>query len=164
MLAVSAEGHSHVARILREPEIAALVAARRSHDLYDLIRVRRAHSIDPAERSDLDAWLADRRWFFEPVERAPTLLTVNFIGTMLYGATDARSDGTYIATQFVVVFFFPIWPLAEFIVRGAGGRKYSFFGKVPLRNSHRIWRRLVVALAAAAFVALVIASLVRRRS
>jgi len=52
--------------------------------------------------------------------------------------------------------------LAEFIVRGAGGRKYNFFGKVPLRNSYRIWRRLVVVLAAA-FVALAVALLALRR-
>src|SRR5439155_23241871 len=90
------------------------------------------------------------------------LLTVNFIGTTLYGATDARSDGTYVATQFFVVLFLPIWPLAEFIVRRAGGRKYNFIGKVPLRNSHRIWRRVALVLAAAAFVALVVASLVLR--
>jgi hypothetical protein len=44
--------------------------------------------------------------------------SVNGIGTTLYGKREVSpSDGTYIATQWFIIFYLPIFPLASYRVR-----------------------------------------------
>ena len=42
--------------------------------------------------------------------------TTNGIGTIFYGCSDLRDDGSYIATKWFVIFFIPIFPLGSFRV------------------------------------------------
>jgi len=92
----------------------------------------------PEEQKRVDEWIeATRRLAVlgsaKPINSVPTMYTFNGIGTTLYGrrAFD-KSTQTYIATLFFVVLFFPVFPIAAYRVRNAGGNQYQFFGKVPL--------------------------------
>jgi hypothetical protein len=81
----------------------------------------------------------------------PILRTFMGIGTILYGSRDPSPDDSYVATQYFVIFFLPILPLAAFRVRrGArslGGlppvswqlnTEYEILQKVPLSRAASI--------------------------
>lgn len=69
----------------------------------------------------------------EPIQSAPSLYTINGFGVTLYGNTDRNpSDGSYMATYYLVFFFVPVLPLARYRVIPTGGG-YRFLGKGPLR-------------------------------
>jgi hypothetical protein len=92
----------------------------------------------PEEQKTVDEWIETTRkravlGNTKPINSVPTMYTFNGIGTTLYGkrAFD-KSTQTYIATLFFVVLFFPVFPIAAYRVRNAGGNQYQFFGKVPL--------------------------------
>lgn len=69
----------------------------------------------------------------EPIKSAPSLYTINGFGVTLYGNTDKNpSDGSYMATYYLVFFFVPVLPLARYRVIPTGGG-YRFLGKGPLR-------------------------------
>ena len=69
----------------------------------------------------------------EPIESAPSLYTINGFGVTLYGNTDNNpSDGSYMATHYLVFFFVPVLPLARYRVIPTGGG-YRFLGKGALR-------------------------------
>lgn len=84
----------------------------------------------------------------KPISAAPTLWTLNGIGTTLYGHRDADAHtSSYVATLYFVFFFIPLAPLACYRVRDAGPKGWSFLGKVPFSQRERIhlfW--LVVAV------------------
>jgi hypothetical protein len=129
----------------KDPALAPIIANTRGKKLYDALKARLTGENNPTRRRQLEDVLGNRRWFLEPLTRAPSLSTVNGVGTMLYGESEKDGDGTYVATLFIVFFFIPIFPLAQYLVRDLGGRKWSFFGKVP--NSMNIVRwRLAVGL------------------
>jgi tetratricopeptide (TPR) repeat protein len=122
-----------------------------------LLKARRSRASGGA-RAAIDALLARRRVFVERIEKAPTMSTVNGIGTRLYGKSDVdRSDGSYVATLYATIFYFPVFPLSCWVVTDApaksgwfGGRQSWYFrAKVPLSVFHRAWRIAVFALAAA---------------
>ena len=69
----------------------------------------------------------------EPINSAPSLSTINGIGFKLYGSTDARHDGSYMATYYFVFLFLPIFPISRYRVTSDGTR-YQFLGKGPLRD------------------------------
>ena len=69
----------------------------------------------------------------KPMTSAPSLRTTNGTGFKLYGHTDEKADGSYLATYYWVLFHFPIFPLARYRVIGEGNR-YLFLAKVPLRT------------------------------
>lgn len=69
----------------------------------------------------------------EPIQKAPSLRTVNGIGVTLYGDTDHRPDGSYMATYYLVFFAIPIFPIARYRVIPTGGG-YRFLGKGKLRT------------------------------
>jgi len=69
----------------------------------------------------------------EPIQTAPSLRTVNGIGVTLYGGTDRRPDGSYMATYYFVFFAIPIFPIARYRVIPTGGG-YRFLGKGKLRT------------------------------
>jgi tetratricopeptide (TPR) repeat protein len=127
----------------KDPALAPILANTRGKKLYAALKLRLAGENNPTRRRLLEEVLANRRWFLEPITRAPSLSTVNGIGTMLYGESEKEADGTYIATLFFVFVFIPIFPIAQYLVRDLGGRKWSFFGKVPASSSVTRWRRAV---------------------
>jgi hypothetical protein len=92
----------------------------------------------PEEQKSIDEWIetTKRRAVLgdvKPIGSAPTMSTINGIGTTLYGrrAFD-KSTQTYIATLFFVVLFIPVFPIAAYRVKQVGSNQYQFFGKVPL--------------------------------
>jgi hypothetical protein len=54
--------------------------------------------------------------------------TFNGIGTTFYGQRDFRVDGTYITTEWIAVFYFPIVPLRSLRVRYQGPGDPPRFG------------------------------------
>lgn len=79
----------------------------------------------------------------EPLDGAPTLYTVNGIGTTLYGRRDERSDGTYVATLCFCLLFVPVIPISAYRVL-AQEQGWIFLGKVPLSGFAQMARRLVL--------------------
>ena len=73
----------------------------------------------------------------EPIKSAPSLRTVNGVGFTLYGSTDPKVDGSYMATYYFVFVFVPIFPICRYRVISAGGSRYQFIGKGPLRTSDK---------------------------
>jgi tetratricopeptide (TPR) repeat protein len=87
----------------------------------------------------------------EPVASAPTLYTINGVGSVLYGQRDydARTQ-SYIATLYFAVLWVPLLPLACYRVI-SHGNGWRFLGKVPFsKREKRHW--LAVGVAAAVFV------------
>lgn len=88
-----------------------------------------------------------RRLLGEPGQK-PALGTMNGIGTTLYGRRDYDAGtNTYVATQWLVFLFLPIFPLAAYRVRDAGRNSYQIFGRVPVSPFAKKYR-WVVAIAA----------------
>ncbi|SUA81644.1 hypothetical protein [Pandoraea pnomenusa] len=68
----------------------------------------------------------------EPIKSAPSLYTINGIGVTLYGRTDPKPDGSYMATYYFVFFAIPLMPITRYRVI-PNGRGYRFLGKGKLR-------------------------------
>jgi hypothetical protein len=85
----------------------------------------------------------------KPINSAPSLSTVNGIGFRLYGQSDIdHQTGSYAATHYFTVLYFPIFPVGRYRVASAGGKQYNFLGKLPFRTYEK-WH-LGLALAGAA--------------
>lgn len=78
------------------------------------------------------AHAADLRLWQEEVGGAPSMYTLNGIGTRLYGKAERAEDGTYIATLWFTVLFIPIWPIRAYVVFPAEGGGWHFLSKTPL--------------------------------
>lgn len=91
----------------------------------------------------------------EPLAGAPSLSTINGIGTTLYGATDfdART-GSHMSTLYFVFLAIPLFPLARYRVI-QNGNSYRFLGKGPLRQGDKI--HIAVTLAVILIFILVVA-------
>jgi hypothetical protein len=91
----------------------------------------------------------------EPLTGAPSLQTINGIGTTLYGATDfdART-GSHMSTHYFVFLAIPLFPLARYRVI-QNGNSYWFLGKGPLRQGDKI--HIAVTLAVILIFILVVA-------
>jgi hypothetical protein len=139
-----------------DPEVAAAVAAGDARKLHAALARRRKGKRGAFEARAIDAILARRRLFTMPVVKAPSLTTLNGIGSRLWGKSEAANDGTYVTTLFFTVLFLPIWPIAQYLVRSDGNR-YSFFGELPLSARLRTWRRAVGTLAVAGAAAVGVA-------
>lgn len=137
-------------------------------DLYEKGRRVAAHAAlrrrlgeDTARRSARQALLDDRRLWAQPA-RAPGMFTFNGVGSRPSGSEDVRSDGSFILTNWFVILFIPIWPLAAYVVMPGGGgwrRSWYFLAQVPVSEANLRWGRNALAIAAvciAAFVAFVI--------
>jgi hypothetical protein len=132
------------------------------HDALAEIVRRRPGTTDAGHAAQL---LKRRRLFLAPLQRAPALFRVNGCGVGLYGESDKDpEDGTYVATYCLSFLFIPVLPLAQYVVRNAGGRSYNFFGKVPLSGAARLWRRVVGGAAAAMALLVLNAGLVAKRT
>jgi hypothetical protein len=69
-----------------------------------------------------------------PISSAPSLHTINGIGTTMYGSTDHDpASGSYLSTYYFVFFAIPIFPIRRYRVIPTGNG-YRFLGKAPLRT------------------------------
>lgn len=69
-----------------------------------------------------------------PISSAPSLHTINGIGTTMYGSTDHDpASGSYLSTYYFVFFAIPIFPISRYRVIPTGNG-YRFLGKAPLRT------------------------------
>lgn len=76
----------------------------------------------------------------EPIDSAPTLYTINGIGSRLYGATDHEPfRGSYIATYYFTVLYIPLFPVRRYRVIPTDGG-YQFLGRAPLRQGDQVHR------------------------
>ena len=81
-------------------------------------------------------------------------------GTKFYGKGDSRSDGSYIATKWIVFAYIPIFPLGSFLVKHTG-HDYSSFEASSLLAARVRWQRQHIfnVYAAMGFVAVVLLTL-----
>lgn len=77
---------------------------------------------------------------------APSLSSINGIGTAIYGERDRWSDGSYVTTHWFIALFVPIFPLGAYRVINNGGGSYTFFSKERLGPITRAWRFVMPAL------------------
>ena len=76
----------------------------------------------------------------KPVTAAPSMQTINGIGTSAYGSRDFDPEtGTYVKTLWVTVVFIPIVPLAAYRVADAPNGGWYFLGKVPVSGAAKSW-------------------------
>lgn len=69
-----------------------------------------------------------------PISSAPSLYTINGIGTTMYGSTDQDiASGSYLSTYYFVFLAIPIFPICRYRVIPTGNG-YRFLGKAPLRT------------------------------
>lgn len=85
---------------------------------------------------------ADLRLWVEGVRKAPSMYTLNGIGTRLYGSYQKATDGTYIGTLWVTVVFIPIFPIAAYLVLPAPKGGWHFIARSPLPPAGRAIRRI----------------------
>jgi hypothetical protein len=86
----------------------------------------------------------------KPISGPPSLVTVNGIGLVVYGARDHDGEtGTFVKTRCLAVFFVPVLALDAYRVAKAQGGWY-FLGKEPLSVVARAWNTLVALLLASA--------------
>ena len=145
---VAASG-PEAASVMSHPAVEAAIEGGGGAALERALRQARPLAATHGERELIDRLLTQRRLFMAPVKSAPTMFRLNGVGTALHGAADRARDGTYIATLFFTFVFVPVVPLSSWLVREAGGRSWTFLGKVPLSPAHRVWRWVVAGLHAA---------------
>ncbi len=111
---------------------------------------------DGAIRAEARAALTNANDPLEPINGAPSLVTINGFGTRLVGRADERPDGTYVATLCLCALFIPVLPLASYRVADAGNGRTIFYGKMKVRRGWLLWRNVllvsVVAAIAASFI------------
>ena len=73
----------------------------------------------------------------EPIDNAPSLYTINGIGTTLYGNYKYDVDSnSYETVLYLVVLFIPLFPIRRYrVINEDDG--YRFLGKLPLRHIDR---------------------------
>jgi hypothetical protein len=125
-------------------------ARHRDVDGHDAVLRKAQRSVRDARMKAAIARLLDGP---RPVKSAPTLATLNGVGTMLYGSRDAHPDGSYVATRFFTFVFVPVLPLDAWRVRPGEGNSYYFLAKEPLSGLVRNYRRLMLGAALALGVA-----------
>ena len=83
-----------------------------------------------------------------PISSAPSLYTMNGIGTGVYGRRDYDDEtGTYVTTYCFCVLFIPLLAISAYRVADAPGGGYYFVGKVPLSLFAKGWNALLAATA-----------------
>lgn len=92
--------------------------------------------------------LKDKFPHLEPIQSAPSLYTVNGIGTSLYGNRDHDAEtGTYVSTLCFCVLFVPLLALRAYRIANAGAGRYYFLGREPLSAFARSWNIALVLVA-----------------
>lgn len=80
-----------------------------------------------------------------PIDKAPSLFSLNGFGLRFYGRRDPRPDGTYIGTRYLTLLFLPVMPIDSWLVRDGHPSGWLFMGKDVLGPVARWWRRLTLA-------------------
>lgn len=89
-----------------------------------------------------------------PISSAPSLHTINGIGTTMYGSTDHdAASGSYLSTHYFVFFAIPIFPLSRYRVIPTGNG-YRFLGKAPLRTFDKWHIAISLGLIALMFISM----------
>ena len=79
--------------------------------------------------------LKERFPFLIPVDKPPSLRTVNGIGFKIYGNRNGDQEtGTFVTTYFFVVFFIPVFALRSYRVANAKPSGWYFLGKEPVSS------------------------------
>jgi tetratricopeptide (TPR) repeat protein len=80
-----------------------------------------------------------------PIQSAPSLQTVNGIGTTVVGRRDFDVETeTYVKTHVFSFFFVPLLALGAYRVADAPGGGWYFLGKVPLSGFARTWNLMLL--------------------
>jgi Tfp pilus assembly protein PilO len=88
----------------------------------------------------------------KPIASAPSLHTINGFGFRMYGRSDHDPEtNSHVTTYYFVALFVPVFPIARYRIIDAGGGKYRFLGKLPLRKMDR-WHLGIVAAIIAAMI------------
>lgn len=122
------------------PEVHRLFEAGQARKAQAALRGHLGKEPNSARKRRQQQYADDPYLWLEPIKKAPTLHTVNGIGTTLYGKHKPNQDGLYVATLWFVFVFLPIFPLAAYVVRKGQGNLWHFFAKAPLPPFARIWR------------------------
>lgn len=91
---------------------------------------------------EMEAMLAE----LTPIKHAPSLHTINGIGTVLYGRrNEHQASDTYVATLYFTILFVPLLPLRCYRVRQVGQGQWRFFGSVPFSAVNKLHAWCAVA-------------------
>ena len=82
----------------------------------------------------------------KPIKDAPSLMTMNGIGTIVIGSRDKWDDGSYIKTHCFCVLFVPIFSLGAYRVMDSPNGGWYFLAQVPLSKFARSWNYLFASL------------------
>jgi len=67
----------------------------------------------------------------------------NGVGTMFYGQRDFRLDGTYVTTEWFVVFAFPVIPLRSLRVRYQGPGEHRWYLGFGSSDSYAVFEKSI---------------------
>ena len=82
-----------------------------------------------------------------PVNKPPSLYTMNGFGAGVYGNRDADIEtGTYVKTYCLCALFIPVIALGAYRVANAEGGGWYFIGKEPLSRFAKAWNWIVLCL------------------
>jgi tetratricopeptide (TPR) repeat protein len=139
--------------LAEDPRVRRAIERGDLHRLYRILFWANLFGRMRAHREIIQLLLARRRLFLTPIRSAPSLYTVNGIGSTAYGHDDHDSnDSTFVLTQYLTFFFMPLFPVRQYLVRQADGghrRAWTFIGKVPFGPFTFFWNRLVALLVVA---------------
>lgn len=90
----------------------------------------------------------------KPISSAPSLHTINGIGTTLYGSSDHdKETGSYLSTYYFVFFAIPVFPICRYrVIPTPSG--YRFLGKAPLRAFDKWHIAISIGLIAWMFISM----------
>lgn len=82
-----------------------------------------------------------------PIDKAPSLTTINTFGFKLYGKSDRDLEtDSYMTTQYFVALFIPLFPIARYRVISEDGHGYRFLGQGKLRGIDWVHRAVFLAV------------------
>ncbi len=139
---------------LFSPEVHRLYEAGKARKAQAVFKAQVAKELNSGRKRRQQQYLDDTYLWLDPLGSAPSMHTVNGIGTMLYGNYKPNPDGVHIATLWFVFVFLPVFPIAAYVVRKAGGNSWTFYAKAPLPPFARIWRVGIGGVIAAAAIAI----------
>lgn len=99
-------------------------------------------SAEQAEQP-VDDWRA-RFPNMTPIKGPPSMMTINSLGTKLWGRRDGDPEtGSYVSTLCFVILFLPVLPIRAYRIIDAPNGGYYFLGREPLSPFARTWNWLV---------------------
>jgi hypothetical protein len=120
--------------------------------LEEAVQYASSHEIQSRIRNSLTTVRENARLYggVTPISSAPSLYTINGIGTTMYGSTDHDpASGSYLSTYYFVFFAIPIFPITRYRVIPAGNG-YRFLGKASLRTLDKL--HIAISLGAIAWM------------